>query len=160
MIDVEEEKENSKGTLRLRVVAYTSPGCSREVCEGWVSKKLFEFRGAAPGAIAPSVQTSKVRRVSPPPPPIHTGTVGTKKTVTGKHGALLRKGCELTSIETGISLDQGDLCYVSQEDVNEQNIVRAHVVLRSAKGGPWPFASQRPQRPSQSQRATKRPRCR
>jgi len=137
MIDVEEEKENSKGTLRLRVVAYTSPGCSREVCEGWVSKKLFEFRGAAPGAIAPSVQTSKVRRVSPPPPPIHTGTVGTKKTVTGKHGALLRKGCELTSIETGISLDQGDLCYVSQEDVNEQNIVRAHVVLRSAKGGPW-----------------------
>ncbi len=136
-IDVEEEKENSKGTLRLRVVAYTPPGCSRESCEGWVSKKLFEFRGAAPGAIAPSVQTSKVRRVSPPPPPIHTGTVGTKKTVTGKHGALLRKGCELSSVETGISLDQGDLCYVAGEDVNEQNIVRAHVVLRSAKGGPW-----------------------
>ena len=40
-------------------------------------------------------------------------------------------------METGISLDQGDLCYVSGEDVNEQNIVRAHVVLRSAKGGPW-----------------------
>ena len=137
MIDVEEEKENSKGTLRLRVVAYTPPGCSREARTGWVSKKLFEFRGAAPGAIAPSVQTSKVRRVSPPPPPIHTGTKGTRKTVTGKHGALLRKGCELSSVETGISLDQGDLCYIAGEDVNEQNIVRAHVVLRSAKGGPW-----------------------
>ena len=76
--------------------------------------------------------------MSPPPPPVTTGTVGTKKTVTGKHGALLRKGCELSSVETGISLDQGDLCYIAGEDVNEQNIVRAHVVLRSAKGsGPW-----------------------
>lgn len=133
-VDVEEEKDNSKGTLRLRVVAYTAPGCSASACAGWVSKKLFEFRGVAPGAVAPEIQSNTVHRAAPPLPPLTSSGTGAKKVVTGKHGALLRKGCELESVETGIMLEPGDLCYVTEDSVNAQNIQRAHVMLRSAQG--------------------------
>ena len=93
MIDVEEEKENSKG---ISCVALSSQTRHRAVPARFVKdgsrRSCFEFRGAAPGAIAPSVQTSKVRRVSPPPPPLSTCYQGYEEDGHGQARRFVKEG--------------------------------------------------------------------
>ena len=40
LVDVSEEQENSKGTVRLHIVAYTKADGAKTACDCWGSKKL------------------------------------------------------------------------------------------------------------------------
>ena len=153
LVDVSEEQENSKGTVRLHIVAYTKADGAKTACDCWGSKKLFEFKGtveAAPAAAppAPAAAAAEPPKAPEPATPAATapaadavtafaGTTATMHTVTGKNGAMMRAGCELDTPELGVTLEQGTECYVVEEAKNAKGSLRSRIVCYTANGSPY-----------------------
>ena len=153
LVDVSEEQENSKGTVRLHIVAYTKADGAKTACDCWGSKKLFEFKGtveAAPAAAPPAPAAAAAEPPKAPEPEkvaatapaadavtAFAGTTATMHTVTGKNGAMMRAGCELDTPELGVTLEQGTECYVVEEAKNAKGSLRSRIVCYTANGSPY-----------------------
>ncbi|KAH8063189.1 [acyl-carrier-protein] S-malonyltransferase [Aureococcus anophagefferens] len=127
LVDVSEEQENSKGTVRLHIVAYTKADGAKTACDCWGSKKLFERPRGDAAATAPAADAVTA----------FAGTTATMHTVTGKNGAMMRAGCELDTPELGVTLEQGTECYVVEEAKNAKGSLRSRIVCYTANGSPY-----------------------